>query len=1231
MNTRRELTIELMARAQNNGLVVDVASDGAFNAEIALVGEAPGEREVTKGTPFIGGSGSFLWKVLKKHGVTRQHVYVTNVVKRQVSMSASIDDRRAVLDVELDHWIGLLKWELAQLPCLRYVLLLGNYALRALVNETGISKWRGSVLQAEINGHNVWCVCANNPAAVLREPKIEVLFRQDVSKLFDVIEGRYKPYKIEHLINPSFVDAVAHIDQMHDERKPIALDIEVISGETACIGLANHAHRGMCIAWRGLNKDTYSLDEERALRLRLQRLVGDNNTRIVAQNGSFDTYWLWYKDRMRVHRVWFDTLLAHHLLYPGLPHNLAALCSQYTYHPYYKDDGKDWKEGGDIDQFWRYNVTDVCITLACCRSLEKELNQAGLTKFFFDHVMRLQPHLVAMTVTGVLIDTELKAVIKEMMGEKVALSLRAFHDAVHVATGDEDYNPSPRSSKALGELFFNRLKLIGRGTSTSETNRFHILANPSTNPECREMLQTLNEFKKQDKFLSVYADMELDEDKRARCEFKQFGTQSAPGRLSSGKVMWGSGCVPFNGSAEALTPDGWVPVEQQPPVIAQAQFTSTGRCFLDFVPVTVWYTKAVEDEKLFTYNSRSFRGAFTADHRVALQKRQVHRGNNEIFTYTRRACELPSLTYTTVPVTGMLSGGEDVGIDTIRQVVVHSNEPLPDVTKWSYRSRLVFLEEMRNWIGPMSGMLFRYTTEHQRNAELVQTVAHITGKSAAVGLNMRSVCETYTCSVSERVIAGSDGFRWGEMQYTGDVGCPSVPSGMWLMRCNGAIHVTGNSNLQNQPRAAQPMFIADDGYVFAYFDLAQAEARVVGWEANIETWKVQFERARLEGGYDCHRALAAEMWGMAYNDVPTKDHDENGKPTKRFIAKRCFTDDHEVLTPDGWKLCENALHGEIAAYDLDGSVKWERPERWFAERVDETVYTFEGESLSQRVTGDHEMIVQNHSGTTYRMTAKELAAALEQGQYSDYGCPAYANGDARILAMYTSMRVSAEQYKGTVYCPTVSTGAIITRRNGRVSATYQCRHGLNYRMGVERLVETTGLPYADAAHAYALYHRANPELRRWWKTLTHELRQNGKLVSPMGRPLRVLGRIDEEAMKSIVAFKPQSCIGDKVTQVIYQCHEDDDWPSHARIVLNIHDALICLVREDQAKSALRIMKKHAESPIWIRGEPLIIPADCKLSVPTVWEYDDETHVLSYIPDPCGWHRWHGMKAVDIEV
>lgn len=826
ISTRPELNKEYTKRARSFGLHVDVPMDGVFNAQIAVIAEAPGETEVRQRLPLVGGSGQFLWSVLKKYNITRQHVYITNVVKRQVSLSAKANVRNPVSKPELSSWVDLLKWELAQLPNLRYVLILGNYALEALTKEKGVTNWRGSVLDIKIGDRIVKGIVANNPAMILREPKLEIIFRFDLHKLHLVMQNKYVVPEIKYHINPSFQDAMRWMDKMQEEKAPVSFDIETISNETACIGLANSGTEGMCINLRQLDKNFYSTSEEIELTRRFQKLFGDTDVKFVAQNGIFDSYWLWYKDRIKVHGIWFDTLLAHHTLYSQLPHNLGFLTSQYTNHPFYKDEGKGWKESSDpeaINRFWEYNVKDVCITYTVMNGLHNELRRDKLEQFFFDHVMRLQPHLVRMTVGGVLCDVALKNNIAEELREQVAILEQEFHTLVHSATGDHDLFVNPRSWKQLQELFFKKLKLVGRGTSTNELNRKRMIDNPRTPEQARKMLTKLNEYAKEDKFLGTYAEMQVGVDDRIRCEYKQHGTQSAPGRLSSSKVMWGEGM-----------------------------------------------------------------------------------------------------------------------------------------------------------------------------------------------------------------------------------------------------------NLQNQPERAHPMFIADPGYAFGYFDLSQAEARVVGWEAGIDKWKEQFEKARIDGLYDCHRALASEMWGIPYDEVPEKDRDENGEPTLRYIAKRC-------------------------------------------------------------------------------------------------------------------------------------------------------RHGLNYRMAAPRLAETTGLPLHEAERAYMLYHRTTPELKKWWDDLAVEVRQNKMLYNTYGRRLVFIERITDESLESIVAFKPQSTIGDKVCRVIYLSESDPRWPMHskvtrfnrkirvpdARIALNIHDALICLAPLDKIKTCLAIMKEYAEEPINIRGEQLIIPAETKMSQ----------------PDEKGIHRWSNLKTI----
>lgn len=58
-----------------------VMGDGSPNADIVLIGEAPGKKEDEQGVPFVGAAGRFLDVMLATAGMQRSDVYITNIVK----------------------------------------------------------------------------------------------------------------------------------------------------------------------------------------------------------------------------------------------------------------------------------------------------------------------------------------------------------------------------------------------------------------------------------------------------------------------------------------------------------------------------------------------------------------------------------------------------------------------------------------------------------------------------------------------------------------------------------------------------------------------------------------------------------------------------------------------------------------------------------------------------------------------------------------------------------------------------------------------------------------------------------------------------------------------------------------------------------------------------------------------------------------------------------------------
>lgn len=196
----------------------------------------------------------------------------------------------------------------------------------------------------------------------------------------------------------------------------------------------------------------------------------------------------------------------------------------------------------------------------------------------------------------------------------------------------------------------------------------------------------------------------------------------------------------------------------------------------------------------------------------------------------------------------------------------------------------------------------------------------------------------------------------------------------------------------------------------------------------------------------------------------------------------------------------------------------------------------------------------------------------------------------------------------------------------------RCRHGLNYRMQIPRLAETANLSYSRAASAYHAYHKTNPEIQRWWREQEYLVKKEREIYNALGRRFKVLSRITEETLVPIIAFYPQSTIGDKVSQVWYQAEEDDRWDMQkARVILNVHDALIAVATIPFAKTALSILKGYAETPILVENvyrtkrELLKIGADTAISS---LEIKDKKGNLIGMDTH---HRWSNLQKEHVDA
>lgn len=231
----------------------------------------------------------------------------------------------------------------------------------------------------------------------------------------------------------------------------------------------------------------------------------------------------------------------------------------------------------------------------------------------------------------------------------------------------------------------------------------------------------------------------------------------------------------------------------------------------------------------------------------------------------------------------------------------------------------IIFDELPLWDGYACGPnSIQYTTTNLQNAEIMQAVAILSGRSAtllrknrdkwsaAYYLNIWNTPGHGTAIRKEQV---------SKMDYTGKVYCAETKTGFFVVRRNGKVWITGNSGrmvqMQNLPhdqakyaglarelvkardtgmlhflypniptllsQLIRTAFIPRPGYKFVVADFSAIEARVIAWWAG-ETWRQKI----FAGDGKIYEASASSMFGVP---VETIGHDKDGNDLGNYALR----------------------------------------------------------------------------------------------------------------------------------------------------------------------------------------------------------------------------------------------------------------------------------------------------------------------------------------------------------
>jgi len=150
-----------------------VFGEGPPGARLVFVGEAPGREEDLEGRPFVGEAGKLLTKVIEAMGLTRQDVYICNVVKCRPPRNRDPEKEEIATCIPfLRNQIGVIRPEV--------ICTLGNVAAGGLLGrEFKITRGRGEWLSYM----DIALMPTYHPAYLLRNPSAKRQVWEDVKKI----------------------------------------------------------------------------------------------------------------------------------------------------------------------------------------------------------------------------------------------------------------------------------------------------------------------------------------------------------------------------------------------------------------------------------------------------------------------------------------------------------------------------------------------------------------------------------------------------------------------------------------------------------------------------------------------------------------------------------------------------------------------------------------------------------------------------------------------------------------------------------------------------------------------------------------------------------------------------------------------------------------------------------------------------------------------------------------
>ena len=529
-------------------------SSGNYASEVAVIAQSPGKDEMHTKSALTGFTGRDARKLLAEAGFDLNNLYFTNIYKtRALNVVTQKDDWSAAHK----DWFAEISFpaflrELRDMPNLRLLITLGEIPFNLLTGKKSITKHRGSVypllpsINEAINPDTYKTklikVCPSLQPAILQHSyQMRYVIKADFDRAREELSH---PDTLSHpsynILYPTKAEEIVdRLDTWKKAGKPCSVDTETYRPlRLSCLSVAPNPLDILSIEIeRPDGSSPWSIPDTAKIMRALDSFLQVTPT--IMQNAMYDLFvfkWLGYT--CPAENLVMDTMLAHHCLWPELPHGLDFLCSIYTDQPYYKDEGK--LVGHTVkmehwDEYLEYNAKDSGATYKCALELSDELYQNDLWSFYQERYLHLLPVLLSASLRGFPVSLKRRRQLFTVYNQ--------IKDQISKVLSDLVGHPlNCNSSKQVHQYLFEELKIPPQisqktGRPTADETTLRRIATKYPFPQLRLIFQT----RKIIKHLSPqYVGMIYDKhDLCVRTQFNLMGTNT--GRLSGTSSPTGSG------------------------------------------------------------------------------------------------------------------------------------------------------------------------------------------------------------------------------------------------------------------------------------------------------------------------------------------------------------------------------------------------------------------------------------------------------------------------------------------------------------------------------------------------------------------------------------------------------------------------------------------------------------------------------------------------------------------